>query len=74
MKLAKIFRWRPHGSVMSFFRENASLEYFSGGFVRKDESLLPVQGSMRSWALVPPATFLHFSSCYCRSVWSQHPL
>ena len=32
LKLAKTFRWRPHGPVMNYFRENALLDYFSGGF------------------------------------------
>lgn len=32
LKLAKTFRWRPHGAVMHYFRDNALLDYFSGGF------------------------------------------
>ena len=28
----KAFHWRPHGSVMGYFRDNAVLDYFSGGF------------------------------------------
>ena len=30
LKLAKTFRWRPHGPVMDYFRENALLDYFFG--------------------------------------------
>ena len=52
LKLAKTFRWRPHGPVMSFFREHALLDYFSGGFERDDESLLLVHGSI-SKSLAP---------------------
>ena len=46
LKLAKTFRWRPHGPVMNFFRENALHDYFSGGFEREDESLVLVHGSI----------------------------
>ncbi|MET0964034.1 MAG: helix-turn-helix transcriptional regulator [Noviherbaspirillum sp.] len=46
LKLAKTFRWRPHGPVMRFFREHALLDYFSGGFDREDEALMLVHGSI----------------------------
>ena len=46
LKLAKTFRWRPHGPVMHFFRENALLDYFSGGFGGPGEGLLLVHGSI----------------------------
>ncbi|HEY4541679.1 MAG TPA: helix-turn-helix transcriptional regulator [Noviherbaspirillum sp.] len=52
LKLAKTFRWRPHGPVMEFFREHAVLDYFSGGFDREDESLMLVHGSI-SKAVAP---------------------
>jgi DNA-binding Xre family transcriptional regulator len=52
LKLAKTFRWRPHGPVMNFFRENALQDYFSGGFEREDESLVLVHGSI-SKSLAP---------------------
>ncbi|RYF03885.1 MAG: XRE family transcriptional regulator [Oxalobacteraceae bacterium] len=52
LKLAKTFRWRPHGPVMRFFREHALLDYFSGGFDDDDESLLMVHGSI-SKSLAP---------------------
>ena len=32
LKLAKTFSWRPQGPVMDYFRDNALLDYFSGGF------------------------------------------
>lgn len=46
LKLAKTFRWRPHGAVMDYFRENALLDYFSGGFDGSGEGLLLVHGSV----------------------------
>jgi len=46
LKLAKTFRWRPHGPVMDYFRENALLDYFSGGFDGIGEGLLLVHGSI----------------------------
>jgi transcriptional regulator with XRE-family HTH domain len=52
LKLAKTFRWRPHGAVMNYFREHALLDYFSGGFNGADETLLLVHGSV-SQALAP---------------------
>lgn len=46
LKLAKTFRWRPHGAVMDYFRENALLDYFSGGFDGAGEGMLLVHGSI----------------------------
>ena len=46
LKLAKTFRWRPHGAVMDYFRDNALLDYFSGGFNGTGEGLLLVHGSI----------------------------
>lgn len=46
LKLAKTFRWRPHGPVMDYFRENALLDYFSGGFDGNGEGLLLVHGAI----------------------------
>ena len=46
LKLAKTFRWRPHGPVMNYFREHALLDYFSGGFEGPAEGLLLVHGSV----------------------------
>ncbi|MDR7304907.1 helix-turn-helix transcriptional regulator [Rhodoferax saidenbachensis] len=52
LKLAKTFRWRPHGPVMTYFREHALLDYFSGGFDGAGEGLLMVHGSV-SRSLAP---------------------
>ena len=52
LKLAKTFRWHPHGPVMNYFREHAVLDYFSGGFDHPGEGLLLVHGSI-SRALAP---------------------
>lgn len=52
LKLAKTFRWLPHGPVMNYFREHALLDYFSGGFNGAGEGLLLVHGSV-SRALAP---------------------
>jgi DNA-binding Xre family transcriptional regulator len=52
LKLAKAFRWRPHGPVMDYFRDNALLDYFSGGFDGPGEGLLVVHGSV-SRSLAP---------------------
>mgnify|MGYP003620562795 CR=1 FL=1 len=52
LKLAKTFRWRAHGPVMDYFRENALLDYFSGGFDGAGEGLLLVHGAI-SRSLAP---------------------
>jgi DNA-binding Xre family transcriptional regulator len=52
LKLAKTFRWRPHGPVMDYFRENALLDYFSGGFDGPGEGVLLVHGAV-SRSLAP---------------------
>ncbi|BDT70194.1 hypothetical protein os1_43870 [Comamonadaceae bacterium OS-1] len=52
LKLAKAFRWRPHGPVMQFFREDVVLDYYSGGFDGPGEGLLLVHGSV-SRSLAP---------------------
>ncbi|HWI82781.1 helix-turn-helix transcriptional regulator [Ramlibacter sp.] len=46
LKLAKTFRWRPHGAVMKYFREHVLLDYFAGGFDGESEGLLLVHGSV----------------------------
>ena len=46
LKLAKTFRWRPHGAVMDYFRDHALLDYFSGGFNGAGEGLMLVHGSI----------------------------
>jgi DNA-binding Xre family transcriptional regulator len=52
LKLAKTFRWRPHGPVMHYFRDHAVLDYFNGGFDAHAEGLLLVHGSV-SRAIAP---------------------
>ena len=52
LKVAKTFRWRPHGPVMQYFREHVVLDYFGGGFDRDDEHLQLVHGTI-SRALAP---------------------
>ena len=52
LKLAKAFRWRPQGPVMNYFRENALLDYFAGGFDGGGEGLMLVHGSV-SRSLAP---------------------
>jgi hypothetical protein len=46
LHLAKTFRWRAHGPVMSFFREHAVDDYFSGGFDGEGETLVVVHGEI----------------------------
>ena len=46
LKLAKTFRWRPHGAVMNYFREHALLDYFAGGFDGPGEGVLLVHGAI----------------------------
>ena len=52
LKLAKTFRWRPHGPVMSYFREQVLLDYFGGGFDGPGEGVMLVHGSV-SRAMAP---------------------
>jgi len=52
LKLAKTFRWRPHGPVMNYFREHVVLDYFAGGFDGPGEGVLLVHGAV-SRALAP---------------------
>ncbi|HTH77786.1 MAG TPA: helix-turn-helix transcriptional regulator [Ramlibacter sp.] len=55
LKVAKTFRWRPHGAVMNYFREHVLLDFFNGGFDGPGEGVLLVHGSVsRS---VAPAFF-----------------
>ncbi len=52
LKVAKTFRWRPHGPVMQYFREHIVLDYFGGGFDGPAEGLVLVHGNV-SRALAP---------------------
>jgi DNA-binding Xre family transcriptional regulator len=69
LKLAKTFRWRAHGAVMNYFRENAVLDYFSGGFGGHGEGLLMVHGSI-SRSLAP--TFLERLQRVAQDFAQQH--
>ncbi len=46
LKVAKTFRWRPHGPVMQYFRDNVVEEFFSAGFEGEGEMLMLVHGSI----------------------------
>lgn len=46
LKLAKGFRWRPHGPVMRYFRAEVLEDYFAGGFDGESEMLMVVHGQI----------------------------
>jgi hypothetical protein len=46
LKIDKTFRWRPHGPVMSYFRQHAVADYFDGGFDGEGEALMLVHGQI----------------------------
>ncbi len=46
LKVAKGFRWRPHGPVMAYFREHVADDYFGGGFDGEGEMLMLVHGQI----------------------------
>ena len=46
LKVAKTFRWRPHGPVMQYFREEVVNDYFGGGFDGEGELLTLVHGQI----------------------------
>src|SRR5260221_6605558 len=46
LKVAKSFRWRPHGPVMQYFREHVVADYYSGGFDREGELMMLVHGQI----------------------------
>lgn len=46
LKVAKTFRWRPHGPVMRYFREQVADDYFSGGFDGPGEMMMLVHGQV----------------------------
>jgi hypothetical protein len=50
--LAKTFRWRPNGPVMSYFRQHVADDYFDTGFDGEGEMLMLVHGQIgRSLAM-----------------------
>ena len=46
LKVAKGFRWRPHGPVMEYFRKHVAHDYYSGGFDGEGEMLMLVHGQI----------------------------
>jgi transcriptional regulator with XRE-family HTH domain len=46
VRVAKTFRWRPHGPVMQFFRSHVTADYFSGGFDGDGEVMMLVHGQL----------------------------
>lgn len=46
LKVAKTFRWRPHGPVMQYFRDEVVNDYFGGGFDGEGELLTLVHGQI----------------------------
>jgi transcriptional regulator with XRE-family HTH domain len=48
LKVAKTFRWRPDGPLMSYFREAVLPDYFKGRFARDGETVHLVHGSISS--------------------------
>ena len=46
LKVAKGFRWLPHGPVMAYFREHVPQDYYSGGFDGEGETLMLVHGQI----------------------------
>ena len=48
LKVAKTFRWRPHGPVMQFFRAEVVPDYFRGGFDGEGEQLMLVHGEINT--------------------------
>jgi DNA-binding Xre family transcriptional regulator len=53
LRVAKTFRWRPHGPVMRYFRDEVVNDYYAGGFDGEGEMLTLVHGEVgRSLAQV----------------------
>lgn len=46
LKVAKGFRWRPHGPVMRYFREHVAADYLGGGFDGDGELIMLVHGEI----------------------------
>jgi transcriptional regulator with XRE-family HTH domain len=46
LKVAKGFRWLPHGPVMQYFREHVAADYLSGGFDGDGELIMLVHGEI----------------------------
>jgi hypothetical protein len=46
LRVAQTFRWRPHGPVMRFFRDEVIGDYYAGGFDGEGEMLMVVHGAL----------------------------
>ena len=46
LKVAKGFRWLPHGPVMQYFRQHVAADYLSGGFDGEGETIMLVHGEI----------------------------
>ena len=46
LKVAKGFRWLPHGPAMAYFRKHVVDDYYSGGFDGEGEMLMLVHGQI----------------------------
>ena len=46
LRVAKGFRWRAHGPVMEYFRQEVLQDYFAGGFDAESEMLTVVHGQI----------------------------
>jgi len=46
LRVAKGFRWRPHGPVMAYFRERVAPDFFSGSFAEPGDLLTLVHGQI----------------------------
>ena len=46
LKVAKGFRWRPHGPVMKYFRAQVADDYFNAGFDAEGELMMLVHGQI----------------------------
>ena len=46
LKVAKTFRWRPNGPVMTYFRTSVAADYFDAGFDDEGEMMMLVHGQV----------------------------
>jgi hypothetical protein len=46
LRVDKLFRWRPDGPVMAYFREQVVPDYYAGGFDGEGEQLMLVHGEI----------------------------
>ncbi|HEX5130135.1 MAG TPA: helix-turn-helix transcriptional regulator, partial [Usitatibacter sp.] len=46
LRVAQTFRWRAHGPVMRFFRDEVVGDYYAGGFDGAGETLVLVHGAV----------------------------